>query len=165
MWRVRTAVVHGQMHTVANTVGEWRHVQLAHFVLDPPSISIAIQLGYLDLAHHFRSGGLLLLQTVGIVFGLKTAEIDLHILFRHRKTLVSEKLFDGVNINPSFDHIRGDRMPKLVRRHQVWLLFVLEMGRQLFEGELDLPTREDSLLGPKQVMCVKVVWQMFDPSC
>jgi hypothetical protein len=76
---------------------------------------------------------------------------------------VSEKLLDSVNIDSLLDHVRGYRMPELVRCYQVELLFMLEVGSQFFEGELDLPAREDSFLCPKQVMCVKVVWKMFDP--
>src|SRR5713101_375972 len=108
MWRVRTAIMHREMDTIANAVGERRHIQLAHFVFDPPSIGIALWLDYLDLAHHLRSGGLLLLHAVGIVFGLETAEIDLDILFRHSEAFVSEKLFDRVDIDPLLDHIGGD---------------------------------------------------------
>src|SRR5258708_4499688 len=115
MRRVRTTIVHGQMDTIANAVRERRHIQFAHFVLDPSSIGITLWLGYLDLAHHLRCRGLLFLQAIGIVFGLETAQIDLDILFRHRQAFVSEKLFDGVNIDSLLDHVGCNRMPELMR--------------------------------------------------
>ena len=44
--------MHGQMHAVPNAVGERRHIQLAHFVLQPASIDITIWLGNLDFELH-----------------------------------------------------------------------------------------------------------------
>src|SRR6266567_9493854 len=49
MRRVGAAIVHGQMHTIANAIRERRHIQLAHFVLDPPSVRLTLRLGYLNL--------------------------------------------------------------------------------------------------------------------
>lgn len=160
--RVGTAIMHGQMDTSADPIRKRGHIQLAHFVLDPSSISITTWLSYLDLAHHFRSRGLLFLQTVGVIFGLETREIDLDILFRHGKALVPKKLFHGVNIDPLLDHVGCNGVPELVCRYQVRVPFLCEMGSQLSQGKLDLPAREDSRLCPKQVMGVKVVWSMLD---
>src|SRR6266702_2988489 len=130
MGRVRTAIVHWQMHTVANTIREWRHIQLAHFVLDPSAISFALLQSQLYLrCHHFSGIRLLLFDSIGIIFGLETAQIDLYVLFRHGKALVSEKLFDRVNIDSLLDHVRGDGMAKLVCRYLVRLAFVFEMTR------------------------------------
>src|SRR6266516_3440762 len=160
---VRTAIVHWQMHTVANTIREWRHIQLAHFVLDPSAISFALLQSQLYLrCHHFSGIRLLLFDSIGIIFGLETAQIDLYVLFRHGKALVSEKLFDRVNIDSLLDHICGYRMPKLMRCYQLGVIFLLEVGSQFLEGTLDQLTGKDSLLCPKQVMCLKVVWKLLD---
>ena len=39
---------------------------------------------------------------------------------------------------------------------------MLEVGSQFLEGALDQLTGEDSLLCPKQVMCLKVIWKLLD---
>src|SRR5450432_2361397 len=84
MRRIRTSVVHGKMNTIPNAIREWRSVQLAHFVLYPPSISIALCLGYLDLSNnHLRSILLLLLQSVGVIFCLETFKVHSHIFLCH----------------------------------------------------------------------------------
>jgi hypothetical protein len=106
MRRVRATIVHGQMHTIANAVRERRHIQLAYFVLDPPSISIALWLSYLDLScHRLSCVRLLLFHTVRIVLGLEAAEVHLYIPLCHGKAGMPKKLFDGVNINTLFNHV------------------------------------------------------------
>lgn len=153
----------GQMHTVSNAVRERRHIQFTHLVLQPASIDIAIWLGDLDLAHHLGCGGLLLLEAVSIVFGFEATQIHPDVLFRHRKALVSEKLFNGVDIDSLLDHIGGDGMPELMRSHQVWLPFVGEVRSQFFESILYSSAGEDAFLHPKQVVCVKVIWKLLGP--
>src|SRR6266567_3505557 len=105
------------------------------------AIGFTLYLRYLNLgSHHFSSVRLLFLHTVGVVFGLEAAQVDLYILFRHREAFVSEKLLDSVNINSLFDHIRGYCVPELVCRYQIRQLFVLEVGSQFLESRLNLHT-------------------------
>src|SRR5260370_7273343 len=116
---VGIAMVDWQMRKVTNTIREWRHIQLATFVLDPSGISFALLQSQLYLrCYHFSGIRLLLSDSIGIIFGLETAQIDLYVLFRHGKALVSEKLFDRVNIDSLLDHICGYRIPNLIRCYQ-----------------------------------------------
>src|SRR6266704_6381210 len=55
MRRLRTPIMHGQMHAVANAVRKRRYIQLAHLVLDPSPVGVALWLDYLDLTHHFST--------------------------------------------------------------------------------------------------------------
>lgn len=47
----------------------------------------------------------MLFGPVGIVFGFERFEVDLNVALSHRQALVSQKLFDGVDINPLIDHL------------------------------------------------------------
>ncbi len=115
MGRVRTAIVHRQMDTIANAIRQRGNIQLAYFILDPPSVCIALWLGYLNLSHHhLRCIRLLLFYTVSVVLGLEAAQVHLHISLCHGKAGMSKKLLDGVNINALFDHVSRDGMAKLV---------------------------------------------------
>src|SRR5947199_7171275 len=94
MRRVRTAIMPGQVDTIANAVRHWRNIQLAHFVFYPPSVCITLWLGDLDLScHHFSCIGLLFFDPISIILRLEAAQIDLHILLGHAKAGMSKKLF------------------------------------------------------------------------
>src|SRR5437763_16228763 len=127
MRRVRTPIMHGQMHTVANAIGERGNIQLPYFVFDPSSVCAALWLGYLNLTrHHLCCIRLLLFHTVRIVLSFEAAQIHLDISLGHGKAAMPKKLFDRVHVHALLNHICGERVPKLMRRDDVRMTFILE---------------------------------------
>ena len=71
---------------------------------------------------------LLLFGAIGIVFGLETLEVEFDVALGHAQALVPQKLFDGVDINALLNHLRGNRMAKLMSCDGVGLAFMQQMG-------------------------------------
>ena len=72
---------------------------------------------------------LLLFGAIGIVFGLETLKVEFDVALGHAQALVPQKLFDSVDINALLNHLRGNRMAKLMSRDGVGLAFMQQMGR------------------------------------